>query len=308
MNWTPWARVEGFNFTDIIYEKKRHDTGGLVARLTFNRPAALNAFTGHTLQEMARAFEDATNDALVGVVILTGTGTTAFSSGGDVRWESTQDFQTLFQNREVMPNSLFRKCRKPLIAAVRGYAIGAGNHMAYCCDFTIATQDAIFGQNGPMVGSPAHGWIISYLTSIVGMKKAREIWMLCRRYTASEAMAMGLVNAVVPPEKLEEEVDRWCEEILAKSPTCIQVLKESFDREIDVLHSASGPFGQIVESINPEFMNSEERREGFTSFLEKRIPSFWRKLRPKRPAPVAAPAPQGWQAVNPGVEVFGKRT
>jgi 1,4-dihydroxy-2-naphthoyl-CoA synthase len=171
-----------------------------------------------------------------------------------------------------------RRSRKPIIAAVKGYAIGGGHHIAYNCDFTIAADNAIFGQVGPRIGSPADGWIVSNLNRVVGTKKAREIWMLCRQYTAQEALAMGLVNTVVPLEKFDEEVDRWCEEVLGKSPTCIQVLKACFDSDIDYLDGSSRRFSNRMA---PEFLGSEEHKEATEANRERRKPNFWKSKMPK---------------------------
>ena len=198
MGWHEWEVVEGFEFTDLRYEKKSRDGGGKLARVMINRPDSLNSFTDHTIEEMVAAFDDASNDGLVGVVVLTGAGDRAFSAGGDIKWEGVRTRAQFFMDEPL--NRIIRFCRKPVIAAVKGYAIGGGNHLAYCCDFTIAAENAIFGQNGPVVASPADSYIVRYLVSVVGAKKARELWMLCRRYSAAEALEMGLVNVVVPIE------------------------------------------------------------------------------------------------------------
>jgi 2-ketocyclohexanecarboxyl-CoA hydrolase len=161
-----------------------------------------------------------------------------------------------------------------VIARVNGYAIGGGNHLAYFCDFTIASENATFAQVGPRVGSPAAGYFVAYLTHVVGAKKAKEIWMLCRRYSAAEALAMGLVNAVVPLDKLDEEVDRWCEELLAKSPSCLKVLKASFRTLYQPLRE--GPERDWVGELAPDFFASGEADEGKSAFLERREPDFSR--------------------------------
>ena len=233
MGWSAWKTVGGFDFTDIIYEKKFLDSGGGVGRITINRPEVLNAFTDVSMEEMRVALSDANLDPAIGVLVLTGAGDKAFSVGGDVKWEAKGGTLATFQSGSIA-NTYLRTCRKPIIAAIKGYAIGGGHHLAYCCDFSIAADNAIFGQNGPRVGSPISGWPVSYLVRVVGAKKAKEIWMLCRRYTAQEALNMGLVNTVVPLDKVDEEVDKWCEEILSLSPTCIQILKASFDAEMDM--------------------------------------------------------------------------
>ncbi|MEE9202959.1 MAG: enoyl-CoA hydratase-related protein [Dehalococcoidia bacterium] len=320
MAWSPWQRVPGFEFSDIIYEKKYHlEMEGGVARITINRPEVLNATTGHTFREMVTALNDASGDIRLGVVVLTGAGDNAFSSGGDVKWESTAEFRSQFDNPEAQAqmqvNDSIRKCRIPSIAAVKGYAIGAGNHTAYCCDFTIAADNAVFGQNGPRVASPAHGWLVGYLTNIVGAKKAREIWYLCRRYTAQQAQEMGLVNTVVPLDQVEAEVDKWCEELLSMSPTCIELLKASFDAQMDVLQGSTGPMGRLLNERAPGFPISEEKMEGPNAFYEKRQPQFWQKRQKRTPIPEApretvvtreaAVTGTGWRTVTPGAEVWG---
>ena len=157
------------------------------------------------------------------------------------------------------------------MAVVKGWCIGGGNHLAYMCDFTIAADNAKFGQNGPRVSSPAEGYIIPYLTRVVGAKKAREMWMLCRRYSAQEALQMGLVNTVVPLDKLDEEVDKWCEEILSLSPGCIEILKAAFDAEIHTMM----PMGVTSSQLYPDWFDSDEGKEGAQAFLGKRQPRFW---------------------------------
>jgi naphthoate synthase/2-ketocyclohexanecarboxyl-CoA hydrolase len=280
MSWTEWVKVPECDFKDIIYEKKHLDSGGGVARITINRPEKLNAFTNRTVTEMGTAFDDASHDPSIGVVVLTGTGDKAFCVGGDVTWESTGGLRRQFYH-EHWPNYYLRLCRKPIIAAVKGYAIGGGHHIAYCCDFTIAAENAVFGQNGPRVASPADGWIVPYLARVVGAKKAREIWMLCRRYSAREALEMGLVNKVVPLDKLAEEVDKWCEEILALSPTCIEILKAAFDADIEYL---TGTFGLQSRLMAPGHFDSEEFKEAQQAFLEKRKPNFWKFRNIKTPS------------------------
>ena len=161
-----------------------------------------------------------------------------------------------------------------MIAAVKGYAIGGGNHLAYMCDFTICADNAVFGQTGPRVGSPAPATVVAYLTRVVGAKKAREIWLLCRQYTAQEALEMGLINKVVPIDRLEEEVDLWCEEILKLSPTIIEIHKAAFDT-FDVYPYYKGS-GVIGRRMAPYVWDSEEVKEAQTAFFEKREPSFWK--------------------------------
>jgi len=272
MAWTKWENVAGFDFKDIIYEKKYHtELEGGVARVTINRPDKLNSFTNLTQDEMFRAVDDASHDSLIGAVVLTGAGDKAFSAGGDVGWEATGLREQFYWR--YPPIQIVRMCRKPIIAAVKGWAIGGGHHLAYVCDFTIAADNAKFGQNGPRVASPADGYLVAYLTRVVGAKKAREIWMLCRRYNAQQALEMGLVNAVVPLDKLDEEVDKWCEEILSLSPGCLEILKASFDMDIDYM---SGSYGQMSRVMYPDWFDSKECKEGPKAFMEKRKPDFWK--------------------------------
>lgn len=217
-----WEKVSGMNFSDIIYEKRPG-----VARITINRPEAFNAFTSHTMKEMVEALGEAADDDRIGVVVLTGAEKKAFCTGGDAK-EAEAGYSSEMLRHTPKVHALIREMPKPVIAAVNGFAIGGGQVLQQICDLSIASETAQLGQAGPMVGSYDAGFGAAYLTRLVGEKKAREIWYLCRRYTAKEALEMGLVNAVVPPDKLEEEVDKWCDEILAKSPGAIKSLKATF--------------------------------------------------------------------------------
>jgi len=260
------------DFSDIHYEKHHRVRGA--AWVTINRPDVMNAFTGHTLTEMKQAVEDACADAEIGVIVITGAGDRAFCAGGDVRWLQEVQREGAAGPAPVDPHGGIEDCMKPVIARVNGYAVGGGNHLAYFADFTIASERATFAQVGPRVGSPASGYLVSYLTHVVGAKKAKEIWMLCRRYSAQEALAMGLVNAVVPHERLDEEVDAWCEELLRKSPTCLKILKASFRTLYQPLRDASRR--DWVAEFGPDFYKSGEADEGKTAFLERREPDFSR--------------------------------
>ncbi|MDY6881161.1 MAG: enoyl-CoA hydratase-related protein [Desulfatiglans sp.] len=265
-----WKKVEGYDYDDLIYEKKYFELGG-VARMTINRPKQLNAFTGATIRHMWECVFDINADPSIGVVIMTGVGDKAFCTGGDVGAEAAGEFEdSIFMNC----NKLIIACRKPIIAVVKGWSVGGGNHMAYCCDFTIAADNARFAQNGPRVGSPASGWPIQYAVEVLGAKKAREMWMLCRRYSAQEALEMGLVNTVVPLDKIDEEVDKWCQEILEKSPTCIELLKAAFDDQFN--HMRYDEAGVSQRRLASDFMDSEEMREAQNAFFEKRMPDFLR--------------------------------
>jgi 2-ketocyclohexanecarboxyl-CoA hydrolase len=259
-------------YRDLLY-----DVRDQIARITINRPKQYNAFTGDTLKEMTLAIEAAGADPEVGVIVFTGAGDKAFCAGGDVNWEKEGGLE-----RQILEPYLFHQtlshCPKPIIARVNGYAVGAGNHIAYFCDFTIAAEHAIFGQNGPRVGSPACGGIVSYLTRVVGAKRAREMWMLARRYSAQQAYEMGLVNVVVPREKLDDEVNKWCAELLALSPTCLRILKASFVEEFSDLLGQGDQLRRYL--TGPEFWG-EEQQEGARAFLEKRAPDFSRFRRRK---------------------------
>jgi naphthoate synthase/2-ketocyclohexanecarboxyl-CoA hydrolase len=275
MSWSNWERVAGLEFDEIIYDKKFHaELEGGVARISINRPK-YNAMTSHTADEMFRAFYDAGHDTMIGAIVVRGMGG-HFGAGGDVEWEQWGLREAFYWRHP--PNRLLRLSPKPVIAAVEGYCIGGSNHLAYCCDFTIAADTAIFGQAGPRVSSPADGSFVPYLTHVVGAKRAREMWMLCRRYTADQALAMGLVNSVVPAERLEDEVDRWCEELLAVSPGCVEILKAAFDQQID----AYADMGVISHSLYPDWFDSPEAKEGPAAFLDKRRPRFWRIRREQR--------------------------
>jgi dihydroxynaphthoic acid synthetase len=257
-----WGKVPGFNFTDIIYEKRPG-----VARITINRPQAFNAFTSHTGKELVEALGDAGQDDAVGVVVLTGTGNKAFCTGGDAK-EAESGYSSDMLKNIPRVHTLIREMPKPVIAAVNGYAIGGGQVLQQLCDLTIASETAQFGQAGPMVGSYDAGYGAAYLTRIVGEKKAREIWYLCRRYTAKQALDMGLVNAVVPPDKLEEEVDQWCDEILAKSPGAIRTLKYAFNA---VSADIRGLELLMYDGIW-QYYGSEEAKYYKESFWEKKKP------------------------------------
>ncbi len=257
------------DFSDVLYEKHHRVRGA--AWLTINRPDAMNSFTGETLDEMRQAMDDANADPEVGVVVITGAGDKAFCAGGDVRW--LQEVQREGEQVPMDPHAGIEDFLKPVIARVNGYAIGGGNHLAYFCDFTIASEQAVFSQVGPRVGSPASGHWVSYLVHVVGAKKAKEIWMLCRRYSAQEALEMGLVNTVVPHDGLDDEVDRWCTELLQKSPACLKILKASFR---EVFQPLRQPDRDWVGQIAPDFYKTGEADEGKSAFLERREPDFSR--------------------------------
>ncbi len=272
MSWSEWSVVTGEDigdFKEIIFEKKFHrGLGGGVARVSLNKPEKMNTLTLATVDEMFRAFYDANHDGSIGAIVVAGRGK-HFGAGGDVAWERW-GLREAFYNR-YPHNRLIRMSRKPVIAQVQGYCLAGHNHMAYCCDFTVAADNAVFGQAGPRVSSPADGFFVPYLTKVVGAKKAREMWMLCRKYKAQEALSMGLVNVVVPLNDLEAEVDRWCEELLSLSPGCLEVLKATFDQEMDGYRES----GAISAALYPDWFDTPEGKEGGAAFLEKRKAEFW---------------------------------
>ncbi|MGE4431218.1 MAG: enoyl-CoA hydratase-related protein [Sphingobium sp.] len=242
-----------------------------VATIAIDRPEVMNAFRNQTVEEMIHAIDKAGWDEGIGVIVLTGTGPKAFCTGGD---QTAHDGQYSGRGTIGMPmemlHSVIRDVPVPVIARVQGYAIGGGNVIATLCDLTIAGESAIFGQVGPKVGSVDPGFGTAYLARIVGEKKAREIWYLCRRYSAREAMDMGLVNCVVADGQLDAEVAKWCAEIVERSPTAIAIAKRSFNADSENIRSI-GALGMQALSL---FYNTEESREGVNSFLEKRKPDF----------------------------------
>lgn len=257
------------NYQDIKLER----TADGIGKITINRPEVRNAFRPETVIEMQDAFEICRNDSSIGVVILTGEGKDAFCSGGDQRVRGSEGY--LGHDGVPRLNVLdlqkqIRALPKPVIAMVAGYAIGGGHVLHIVCDLTIAADNARFGQVGPKVGSFDGGLGSSYLARIVGQKKAREIWYLCRQYDAQEALGMGLVNCVVPLEKLEEETVKWCREILQHSPLALRCLKSCLNADCD------GQMGLLDLAGNATMLYymSEEAQEGKNAFLEKRKPDF----------------------------------
>jgi naphthoate synthase len=266
-----WTKVK--DYSDITY----HKADGM-ARIAFNRPEVRNAFRPKTLDELIDAFNDAWNDMEIGVVLFTGNGPAqdgkwAFCSGGDQRVRGDAgyvDEKGVPRLHVLQLQRIIRSMPKVVIALVAGYAIGGGHVLHVVCDLTIAADNAIFGQTGPKVGSFDGGLGASYLARIVGQKKAREIWYLCRQYDAYEAERMGLVNKVVPLEELEAEGVRWAQEILKKSPIAIRCLKAAFNADCD------GQLGlqELAGHATMLFYMTEEGQEGRNAFLEKREPRF----------------------------------
>jgi naphthoate synthase len=258
-------------YEDIIYEKA--DEG--IAKVTINRPEVRNAFRPQTIMEMTRAFADARDDENIGVVILTGAGKDAFCSGGDqkVRGEGGYVGKDGVARLNVLDlQRQIRTLPKPVIAMVAGYAIGGGHILHLICDLTIAADNARFGQTGPKVGSFDGGYGSSYLARIVGQKKAREIWFLCRQYDARQALEMGLVNTVVPYDMLEAETLKWCREILENSPMALRCLKAALNADCD----GQAGLQELAGNATLLFYMTEEGKEGKNAFLEKRKPDFKR--------------------------------
>jgi len=272
MNWN-----EAKQFTDIKY----HKSDG-IAKITINRPEVRNAFRPLTVQEMEQALADARDDEEIGVIILTGEGKKAFCSGGDQKIRGDAGYKDHKSKGKNRLNVLdfqrqIRTCPKPVIAMVAGYAVGGGHILHLLCDITIAADNAMFGQTGPKVGSFDGGYGASYMARIVGQKKAREIWFLCRFYNAQEALDMGLVNKVVPYDQLEKETVQWCQEILANSPMAIRCLKAALNADCD----GQAGLQELAGNATMLFYMSEEGQEGRNAFVEKRKPDFSKF--PKRP-------------------------
>jgi naphthoate synthase len=269
-----WKPVRGFE--DIRYEKSEEG----IAKITINRPEVRNAFRPKTIKELLAAFAEARDDAEVGVIILTGEGPDAFCSGGDqrVRGEGGYVGEDGVPRLNVLDlQRQIRTLPKPVVAMVAGYAIGGGHVLHLVCDLTIAADNARFGQTGPKVGSFDGGYGSSYLARIVGQKKAREIWFLCRQYDAQKALAMGLVNTVVPLARLEEETVAWCREILANSPLAIRCLKAALNADCD----GQAGLQELAGNATLLFYMTEEGQEGRDAWLQKRKPDFSRF--PRRP-------------------------
>jgi naphthoate synthase len=273
VDWKP----EG-DYEDIRYELSFEG----IAKITINRPEVRNAFRPQTVIELGRAFEAARENETVGAIILTGEGPLAFCSGGDQRVRGDRGYEEQpgsgvgrFHVTDLQVQ--MRRLPKPIVAMVAGYAVGGGHVLHLICDLTIAADNARFGQTGPRVGSWDGGFGASVLSDLVGPKKAKEIWFLCRQYDAQEALAMGLVNAVVPLDRLEEETVSWCREMLALSPFALRLAKASFHAHED----GYAGIQQLAHDTNLLFYGSEEAQEGRDAYKEKRAPDFSKF--PRRP-------------------------
>lgn len=262
--------VSACDYEDIKYEKAEG-----IGKVTINRPHVRNAFRPRTVLEMLDAFARAREDSEVGVVILTGEGHEAFCSGGDQRVRGDQGYvgsDGVPRLNVLDLQKLIRSMPKPVVAMVAGYAIGGGHVLHVVCDLTIAGDNAIFGQTGPKVGSFDGGFGAAQLARLVGQKRAREIWYLCRQYNAQQAMAMGLVNCVVPVDQLEETTLQWCREMLEKSPLALRCLKSAFNAELDGMAGLQ----ELAGNATLLYYMSEEAQEGRDAYVQKRTPNFSR--------------------------------
>lgn len=273
----PTTWIASGDYTDIRYEKSAGDDEG-IAKITIARPEVRNAFRPRTIIEISRALENAREDTEVGVIVLTGEGPLAFCSGGDQRVRGDSGYMDDDQAGRAGVGRFhvtdlhvqMRRLPKPVVAMVAGYAVGGGHVLHLVCDLTIAADNARFGQTGPKVGSFDGGFGAGLLANVVGPKKAKEIWFLCRQYSAEEALQMGLVNTVVPLERLEEETVAWCKEMLALSPFSLRLLKASFNAAEDGLSGIQ----QLAHDANLLFYGSPEAQEGREAYKQKRKPDF----------------------------------
>jgi naphthoate synthase len=287
-NLPPTDWISAGEYTDIRYEKATGEDAG-IAKITIARPEVRNAFRPLTVIEIGQALEDAREDTEIGVIVLTGEGPLAFCSGGDqrVRGDSGYLSEDALGSAGTQAGGgksavgrfhvtdlhiQIRRLPKPVVAMVAGYAVGGGHVLHLVCDLTIAADNARFGQTGPKVGSFDGGFGAGLLANVVGPKKAKEIWFLCRQYSAQEALEMGLVNTVVPLERLEEETVQWCREMLALSPFSLRLLKASFNASEDGLAGIQ----QLAHDANLLFYMSEEAQEGREAYKQKRTPDFSR--------------------------------
>ena len=263
-----WKPIEGFNFEEILFEEYNH-----IAKVTINRPRYRNAFTPKTVWEMSQAFNYCREALDIRVVILTGAGDKAFCSGGDMHVKGHGGYigSDGVPRLNVLDLQMqIRRLPKPVIAMVNGYAIGGGHVLHVVCDLSIASENAIFGQTGPKVGSFDAGFGASYLARVVGQKKAREIWFLCRQYSAEEAERMGLVNKVVPFDCLEDECIDWAETMIERSPLALRMMKAGFNAELD----GQAGIQELAGDATMLYYTLDEAQEGGKAFLEKRKPDF----------------------------------
>ncbi len=263
-----WETPSGVAYGDILYQH-----AGRVAKITINRPEVRNAFRPVTVSELIDAFHRAHHDPNIGVIVLTGAGDKAFCSGGDQRIRGTEGYRDDAGVEHLNVLELQRQIRclpKPVVAMVAGYAIGGGHVLHLVCDLTIAADNARFGQTGPRVGSFDAGLGAGLLARAIGLKRAKEVWFLCRQYDAAQALAMGLVNTVVPLRELEATTLEWCREMLQLSPTALRVLKSAFNAETDGLAGIQ----ELAGNATALFYTTAEAQEGRDAFLDKRPPDF----------------------------------
>ena len=263
-----WKTIEGFDFKEILFEEYNH-----IAKITINRERYRNAFTPLTTWEMSQAFAFCREAQNIRVVLLTGAGNKAFCSGGDMNVKGRGGYVGTdgVPRLNVLDVQMqIRRLPKPVIARVNGYAIGGGHVLHVVCDLTIASENAIFGQTGPKVGSFDAGFGSSYLARIVGQKKAREIWFLCRQYSAAEAERMGLVNKVVPFDRLEDECVEWAETMMERSPLALRMIKAGLNAELD----GQAGIQELAGDATMLYYTMDEAQEGGRAFLEKRKPDF----------------------------------
>ena len=263
-----WKTIEGFNFKEILFEEYNH-----IAKITINRPRYRNAFTPLTVWEMSQAFAYCREALNIRVVLLTGAGDKAFCAGGDMHVKGRGGYvggDGVPRLNVLDVQMQIRRLPKPVIAMVNGFAIGGGHVLHVMCDLSIASENAVFGQTGPKVGSFDAGFGASYLARIVGQKKAREIWFLCRQYTAVEAERMGLVNKVVPFSKLEDECVEWAETMMERSPLALRMIKAGLNAELD----GQAGIQELAVDATMLYYTMDEAQEGGRAFLEKRKPDF----------------------------------
>lgn len=263
-----WKTIEGFNFKEILFEEYNH-----IAKITINRPRYRNAFTPLTVWEISQAFAYCREALNIRVVLLTGAGDKAFCAGGDMHVKGRGGYvggDGVPRLNVLDVQMQIRRLPKPVIAMVNGFAIGGGHVLHVMCDLSIASENAVFGQTGPKVGSFDAGFGASYLARIVGQKKAREIWFLCRQYTAVEAERMGLVNKVVPFSKLEDECVEWAETMMERSPLALRMIKAGLNAELD----GQAGIQELAGDATMLYYTMDEAQEGGRAFLEKRKPDF----------------------------------
>ncbi|MBE7519630.1 MAG: enoyl-CoA hydratase/isomerase family protein [Thermoflexaceae bacterium] len=264
--WSEWKDLTAsLGFEEVRYEKAYRKEGGGVARVSFNRPHRLNAFTGKGLGEFVRGVNDADRDRDVGVIIVSSVGD-HFGTGGDVEWEASGGLTSHIPDF----NGALTRSYKPTIAAIKGYCVGGSNHIAYHCDLTIAAHTAVFGQNGPRVGSGAADRVVSQSAEIIGLKRAREMWTMCRQHTAQQALEWGLINRVVPLHRLEDETLAWSDDLLDLVPMGVSLIKQSFVQIGAYLEQF-----RVLPHMGRGFFGSADQREAQQAFFEKRKPRFW---------------------------------